>query len=90
MSFLCAFSVLTGNTTQISKVHVTLIAFETFKRPEGVDSFVTTRRKTPTAIAKEVNDAYQPSASSTGVPRSKPSYIHLAGERSINTTIQDD
>ncbi|KAJ5757412.1 uncharacterized protein N7511_006106 [Penicillium nucicola] len=40
---------------KLSKVHVTLIAFETLKQPEGVDAFVSTRRKSPADIIKEVN-----------------------------------
>lgn len=45
---------------QLSKIHVTLIAFETLKPPDGVDAFITARRKSPTDIAKEVAAAYQP------------------------------
>ncbi|KAJ5302262.1 hypothetical protein PENANT_c008G10314 [Penicillium antarcticum] len=40
---------------KLSKVHVTLIAFETLKQPEGVDCFVSTRRKSPADISKEVS-----------------------------------
>jgi Histone acetylation protein 2. len=46
---------------QLSKVHVTLIGFETLKQPEGVDAFVSARRKSPADILKEVAAAYQPS-----------------------------
>lgn len=44
---------------QLSKVHVTLIAFETPKRPDGLDAFVSARRKSPLDIAKEVGSVYQ-------------------------------
>ncbi|OKP13443.1 Elongator complex protein 5 [Penicillium subrubescens] len=47
---------------KLSKVHVTFIAFETLKKPDGVDAFVSTRRKSPADIAKEVAAAYQPAA----------------------------
>lgn len=50
---------------------MTLIAFETFKRPEGIDAFVSTRRKSPLDIAKEVDAAYQATPSSTGALRRK-------------------
>ncbi|KAJ5173783.1 Histone acetylation protein 2 [Penicillium coprophilum] len=49
---------------KLSKVHVTLIAFETLKQPEGVDAFVSTRRKSPADIVKEVSAVYQPIAAS--------------------------
>ncbi|CAG8088402.1 unnamed protein product [Penicillium olsonii] len=49
---------------KLSKVHVTLIAFETLKQPERVDAFVTTRRKSSAEIAKEVSAVYQAVASS--------------------------
>ncbi|KAJ5504885.1 Histone acetylation protein 2 [Penicillium fimorum] len=49
---------------KLSKVHVTLIAFETLKRPEGVDAFVSTCRKSPADIVKEVSAVYQPVAAS--------------------------
>ncbi|KAJ0425323.1 Elongator complex protein 5 [Aspergillus carlsbadensis] len=39
---------------RLSKVHVTLIAFETLKPFEGVDAFIPARRKTPSEILKEV------------------------------------
>ncbi|KAJ5622942.1 Histone acetylation protein 2 [Penicillium lividum] len=48
---------------KLSKVHVTLVAFETLKRPDGCDAFVSTRRKCPADIIKEVAEAYQPVAS---------------------------
>ncbi|PLB41123.1 Elongator subunit IKI1 [Aspergillus candidus] len=44
---------------KISKVHVTLIAFETLKPLDGVDSFIFARRKNPSEIAKEVAAAQQ-------------------------------
>ncbi|KAJ5280100.1 Histone acetylation protein 2 [Penicillium angulare] len=47
---------------KLSKVHVTLIAFETLKKPDGCDAFVSTRRKSPADIIKEVAAAYKPSA----------------------------
>ncbi|KAL4803305.1 Elongator complex protein 5 [Aspergillus unguis] len=48
---------------RLSKVHVTLIAFEALKPFDGVDSFVSARRKTPTEIMREVTAAYKPEAS---------------------------
>ncbi|GLI80942.1 hypothetical protein PoHVEF18_009309 [Penicillium ochrochloron] len=53
---------------KLSKVHVTFIAFETLKKPDGVDAFVSTRRKSPADIVKEVAAAYQPAAA-TGPSR---------------------
>ncbi|KAL4898611.1 Elongator complex protein 5 [Aspergillus ambiguus] len=50
---------------KISKVHITLVAFETLKSPDGVDAFVSARRKTPAEIIKEVTAAYQPPTSAT-------------------------
>ncbi|KAJ5825821.1 hypothetical protein N7474_002959 [Penicillium riverlandense] len=44
---------------KLSKVHVTLVAFETLKQPEGVDSFVSARRKSSAEIAREVGAAQQ-------------------------------
>ncbi|KAI9934047.1 hypothetical protein ASPWEDRAFT_24350 [Aspergillus wentii DTO 134E9] len=44
---------------KLSKAHVTFVAFETLKRPEGVDIFVSARRKSPLDIAKEVGAGYQ-------------------------------
>ncbi|OJJ43827.1 hypothetical protein ASPZODRAFT_122945 [Penicilliopsis zonata CBS 506.65] len=38
---------------KLSKVHVTFIAFQTLKRPDGVGAFVSARRKRPADIAKE-------------------------------------
>ncbi|KAJ5783875.1 Histone acetylation protein 2 [Penicillium psychrosexuale] len=49
---------------KLSKVHVTLVAFETLKQPDGVDAFVSTRRKSPADIVKEVSAVYQPVAAS--------------------------
>lgn len=50
---------------------MTLISFETFKRPDGVDAFISTRRKSPLDIVKEVDSAYQATPSSTGTLRRK-------------------
>ncbi|KAJ6150983.1 hypothetical protein N7470_007577 [Penicillium chermesinum] len=52
---------------KLSKVHVTLVAFETLKCPEGCDAFISTRRKSPADIVKEASRAYQPA--STGPPK---------------------
>ncbi|RJE25156.1 Killer toxin sensitivity protein [Aspergillus sclerotialis] len=54
---------------RLSKVHVTLIAFETLKQPDGVDTFVSARRKNPQDIAKEVGSASQVSTSSNSSRR---------------------
>ncbi|KAJ5484920.1 hypothetical protein N7539_004908 [Penicillium diatomitis] len=43
---------------KLSKVHVTFISYETLKRPDGVDAFISTRRKTPTEIIREASSAY--------------------------------
>ncbi|KAL4999108.1 Elongator complex protein 5 [Aspergillus recurvatus] len=48
---------------RLSKVHVTLIAFEALKPYDGVDAFVFARRKTPTEIIREVAAAYMPDSS---------------------------
>ncbi|KAJ5887661.1 hypothetical protein N7495_007702 [Penicillium taxi] len=48
---------------KLSKVHITLISFETLKQPDGVDAFISARRKTPADIIKEVSLAYQVPAS---------------------------
>ncbi|EED19293.1 killer toxin sensitivity protein (Iki1), putative [Talaromyces stipitatus ATCC 10500] len=48
--------------TQISKVHVTFIAFETLERPNGVDSFILATRKKPTDMAKEIAAGYSNSS----------------------------
>ncbi|GAB1206949.1 hypothetical protein APSETT445_005652 [Aspergillus pseudonomiae] len=53
----------------ISKVHVTLIAFETLKPLDGVDAFVSARRKSPAQIVKEVGAAYQATSTKTPSPR---------------------
>ncbi|KKK21591.1 hypothetical protein P175DRAFT_0534562 [Aspergillus ochraceoroseus IBT 24754] len=50
---------------RLSKVHVTLIAFETLKPLDGVDAFVSARRKTPVEVVREVAAVYQ-RESSTG------------------------
>ncbi|GES62916.1 killer toxin sensitivity protein [Aspergillus terreus] len=50
---------------KISKVHITLISFETLKSPDGVDAFVSARRKTPAEIIREVAAAYQPTQSAS-------------------------
>jgi elongator complex protein 5 len=54
-----------ANRPQLSKVHVTLIAFETLKPYDGVDAFVSTRRKTPAGIVREVAAAYKPDSSNS-------------------------
>ncbi|KAL2007347.1 hypothetical protein VTN00DRAFT_8785 [Thermoascus crustaceus] len=43
---------------KLSKVHVTFISFETLRRPDGVDAFISARRKKPSELAKEVANAY--------------------------------
>ncbi|OJJ52695.1 hypothetical protein ASPSYDRAFT_51835 [Aspergillus sydowii CBS 593.65] len=48
---------------RLSKVHVTLIAFETLKPFDGVDAFVYARRKTPADIIRDVSAAYKPDSS---------------------------
>ncbi|KAL2855424.1 Elongator complex protein 5 [Aspergillus pseudoustus] len=50
---------------RLSNVHVTLIAFETLKPLEGVDAFISGRRKSPSEILKDVAAAYQPDSSNT-------------------------
>ncbi|KAJ5980120.1 Histone acetylation protein 2 [Penicillium waksmanii] len=45
---------------KLSKVHVTLISFETLRKPDGVDAFISARRKNPADIMSEVASAYQP------------------------------
>jgi elongator complex protein 5 len=52
---------------------VTLIAFETLKQPDGVDAFVSTRRKGPADIIKEVS-----AIASANPSRSKVSFIQAA------------
>lgn len=52
-----------ANSAQLSKVHVTLIAFETLKPFDGVDAFVYARRKTPAEIIRDVSAAYKPDSS---------------------------
>ncbi|KAJ5242121.1 Histone acetylation protein 2 [Penicillium citrinum] len=47
---------------KLSKVHVTLISFETLRKPDGVDAFISARRKTPADIMSEVSSAYKPVA----------------------------
>lgn len=49
-----------ANEAQLSKVHVTLIAFESLKPFDGVDAFVSARRKTPAEIIREASAAYKP------------------------------
>ncbi|KAL4884056.1 Elongator complex protein 5 [Aspergillus karnatakaensis] len=48
---------------RLSKVHITLIAFETLKPFDGVDVFVRAWRKTSLEIAREVGAAYKPDPS---------------------------
>lgn len=67
---LDVFLVADADYEQLSKVHVTLIAFETLKRPDGVDAFVWARRKSPLDIAKDVGSVYQVSTSGN-IPRRK-------------------
>ncbi|RDW83871.1 Elongator subunit IKI1 [Aspergillus mulundensis] len=50
---------------RLSKVHVTLIAFEALKPYDGVDAFVPARRKAPTEIMREVAAAYKPDSSNS-------------------------
>ncbi|KAJ5667332.1 Histone acetylation protein 2 [Penicillium longicatenatum] len=52
-------------------IHVTLISFETLKRPSDCDAIVYTRRKSPADIIKEVAAAYQPVASAGPSKRTK-------------------
>ncbi|KAF9891308.1 hypothetical protein FE257_004163 [Aspergillus nanangensis] len=54
---------------KISKVHVTLIAFETLRAPDGVDAFISARKKTLAEVAKEVGAVYQTSTSTTASRR---------------------
>ncbi|KAL2373923.1 elongator complex protein 5 [Blastomyces gilchristii SLH14081] len=42
---------------KLSKIHIIFVSFETLTRPDGVDTFIPTRRKTLAAIAKEVISA---------------------------------
>ncbi|RAL08323.1 Elongator subunit IKI1 [Aspergillus homomorphus CBS 101889] len=63
---------------KLSKVHITFVAFETLKPPEGVDAFVAGRRKTPLEIIKAVNATY------TNVPASSPSRRRLILIDAIN------
>lgn len=51
----------------MSKIHVTFISFETLKQPDGVDVFISARRKSTLDIAKEVRAAC--SAPSGNQPR---------------------
>ncbi|CAI7622186.1 unnamed protein product [Penicillium manginii] len=53
---------------KLSKVHVTLISFETLRKPDGVDAFISARRKSPADIMSEVASAHQP-AKITGPPQ---------------------
>ncbi|KAJ5376486.1 Histone acetylation protein 2 [Penicillium cosmopolitanum] len=53
---------------KLSKVHVTLISFETLRKPDGVDAFISARRKSPADIMSEVASAYQP-AKQNGPPQ---------------------
>ncbi|GFF85307.1 elongator complex protein 5 [Aspergillus udagawae] len=47
---------------RLSKVHVTLVAFETLRSFEGVDAFISARKKHPSEIVREVGAAYQPAS----------------------------
>ncbi|PGH00678.1 elongator complex protein 5 [Blastomyces parvus] len=42
---------------KLSKIHVIFVSFETLTRPDGVDTFIQTRRKSLATIAKEVISA---------------------------------
>ncbi|KAJ5109877.1 Histone acetylation protein 2 [Penicillium argentinense] len=53
---------------KLSKVHVTLISFETLRKPDGVDAFISTRCKSPTDIMREVAECHKP-ATTTGPPQ---------------------
>ncbi|KAE8388225.1 Elongator complex protein 5 [Aspergillus alliaceus] len=54
---------------KISKVHITLIAFETLRPLHGIDAFISARRKTPSQIVKEVGVAYQATSTNNPSPR---------------------
>ncbi|KMU76920.1 hypothetical protein CISG_05963 [Coccidioides immitis RMSCC 3703] len=45
---------------RLSKSQVTFVSFETFTRPEGVDSFLSATRKSPNEVAKEVVASFPP------------------------------
>ncbi|KAK2803841.1 hypothetical protein FQN50_006848 [Emmonsiellopsis sp. PD_5] len=60
---------------KLSKVHTIFVSFETLTRPDGVDTFITTRRKTLAEIAKEVTAASSSIQSSGGNLPSKRSLI---------------
>jgi elongator complex protein 5 len=47
---------------KLSKVHVTLVAFETLRSFEGVDAFISARKKHPSEIVREVGAADQPAS----------------------------
>ncbi|EEP78689.1 predicted protein [Uncinocarpus reesii 1704] len=47
---------------KLSKSHITFVSFETFARPEGVDSFISAIRKNPNDVAKEVVSSFPPCA----------------------------
>ncbi|KAL4927477.1 Elongator subunit IKI1 [Aspergillus undulatus] len=49
---------------RLSKVHITLIAFEALKPYDGVDAFVSARRKSPIDIMKEAGAAYKSDSTS--------------------------
>ncbi|PGH17263.1 hypothetical protein AJ80_04905 [Polytolypa hystricis UAMH7299] len=56
---------------KLSKVLVTYVSFETLTRPHGVDTFISTRRKSLAEIAKEVNASYSglaPSVAASNAP----------------------
>lgn len=54
---------------KISKVHVTLIGFETLRCPDGVDAFVSARRKSPADIVKEAAGCFPASATNQKIRR---------------------
>ncbi|KMP09555.1 hypothetical protein CIRG_09725 [Coccidioides immitis RMSCC 2394] len=45
---------------RLSKSQVTFVSFETFTRPEAVDSFLSATRKSPNEVAKEVVASFPP------------------------------
>ncbi|KAL1960026.1 hypothetical protein VTO42DRAFT_198 [Malbranchea cinnamomea] len=53
---------------KLSKTHVTYISFDTLKRPDGVDTFIQTRRKKLSEIAKEVVGSYPSPPQATQTP----------------------
>lgn len=56
---------------------MTLISFETLRKPDGVDAFISARRKTPSDIMSEVASSYKPVANTNGPPQRIISPTHL-------------